>query len=147
MTWLWPMLAAGLIGVALSMQPAINSASAGILQSAFAAATVSLVLSAITVFVLFWISGAPTRADQLLDLPWWVAFGGLIGAVFVTGGATLVPIMGAAVFIVCLIAGQLFGSVIADSIGAFGLEPRALSVRKLVGVTLAFAGVLLVRWG
>ncbi|MFT7596112.1 MAG: transporter family-2 protein [Paracoccaceae bacterium] len=147
MTWLWPVVAAGLIGIALSFQPVINGASASVLNSAFAAATFSLLLSAATVFVLFCLSGAPTQASQLLQLPWWAVFGGFIGAVFVSGGIFLVPIMGAAVFFVCLIAGQLVGAVVADTIGAFGLEPRALSARKLAGVGLAFAGVVLVRWG
>lgn len=147
MTWLWPMMVAVLIGCALSVQPVINSVTAGIFDSVFAAATFSLLLSAVTVFGLWWFSGAPTRPAQLFDLPWWAVLGGLIGAVFVSGGAMLVPVMGAAAFFVCLIAGQLVGSVLADMFGAFGLEPRALSVRKLAGVALAFAGVVLVRWG
>lgn len=147
MTYLWPMLAAVLIGSALSMQPVINSVSAGVLNSAFAAAAFSLLLSAMTVFAIWWFSGAPTRPAQLLDLPWWAVFGGLIGAAFVSGGAILVPVMGATAFFVCLIAGQLVGSVFADTFGAFGQEPRALSVRRLAGVALAFAGVVLVRWG
>lgn len=141
------MIAACLIGFAISQQPAINGATAGALNSVFAAAAFSLTLSALTVFLLFWLSDAPTRPAQFLALPWWSVLGGLIGAVFVAGGAYLVPVTGAALFFVCLIAGQLVGAVIADTIGAFGLEPRALSARKLAGIALAFAGVLLVRWG
>ena len=146
-TLLWPVLVAVLIGFTLSFQPIINSASASVLNSAFAAATFSLLLSAITVFVLFCLNGAPTQASQLLQLPWWALLGGLFGAAFVSGGIILVPIMGAAAFFLCLIAGQLAGSVFADTIGAFGIEPQALSPRKLAGVALAFAGVVLVRWG
>ena len=146
MTWLGPVVIAVLIGAALSMQPVINSVSAGILNSAFAAATFSLLLSAVTVFALWWFSGAPTRPGQRFDLPWWAIFGGLIGAAFVSGGAILVPVMGATAFFVCLIAGQLAGSVFADTFGAFGQEPRALSIQKIAGVALAFAGVVLVRW-
>ncbi len=147
MSLLWPILAAVLIGAALSFQPIINSASASVLNSAFAAATFSLLLSAITVFVLFCLNGAPTQASQLLQLPWWAVFGGLFGAAFVSGGIILVPIMGATVFFLCLIAGQLVGSVVADAIGAFELEPQALTLSKLAGVMLAFCGVVLVRWG
>jgi len=147
MNWLWPMLIAVLIGSALSLQPVINSVTAGVLNSAFAAATFSLLLSALTVYAVWWFSGAPTKPSQLFDLPWWAVFGGLIGAAFVSGGAILVPLMGATAFFVCLIAGQLAGSIVADTFGAFGQEPRALSVRKLAGVSLAFAGVVLVRWG
>lgn len=147
MTSLWPAVAAVLIGAAISFQPIINSTSASVLNSAFAAATFSLLLSAVTVFVLFCLNGAPTQVSQFLQLPWWAVFGGLFGAAFVSGGIFLVPIMGAAAFFICLIAGQLAGSVFADTIGAFELEPQALTARKLVGVALAFSGVVLVRWG
>ena len=116
-------------------------------ELSIAAATFSLLLSAITVFVLFCLNGAPTQASQLLQLPWWAVFGGLFGAAFVSGGIILVPIMGATIFFLCLIAGQLVGSVVADTIGAFELEPQALTLRKLAGVMLAFCGVVLVRWG
>ena len=141
------MAAAALIGLALSQQPAINGATSGFLGSAFAAAAFSLTISALLVAGVFWFSGAPTQAGQFLTLPWWSVLGGVIGAVFVAGGAILVPVTGAAVFFVCLIAGQLLGAVIADAIGAFGLEERALSAQKLAGIALAFAGVVLVRWG
>ena len=147
MSLFWPFLAAVLIGVALSFQPIVNSASASLLNSAFAAATFSLLLSAVVVFVLFCLNGAPTQASQLLLLPWWAVFGGVFGALFVSGGIMLVPIMGATAFFLCLVVGQLVGSVVADTIGAFELEPQALTLRKLVGIVLAFCGVVLVRWG
>ena len=146
MSFLWPFLAAVLIGVALSFQPIVNSASASVLNSAFAAATFSLLLSAVFVFILFCLNGAPTKASQLLLLPWWAVFGGVFGALFVSGGIIFVPIMGATAFFLCLVVGQLVGSVFADTIGAFELEPQALTLRKLVGIVLAFCGVVLVRW-
>ena len=146
MSLLWPFLAAVLIGVALSFQPIVNSASASVLNSAFAAATFSLLLSAVFVFILFCLNGAPTKASQLLLLPWWAVFGGVFGALFVSGGIIFVPIMGATAFFLCLVVGQLVGSVFADTIGAFELEPQALTLRKLVGIVLAFCGVVLVRW-
>jgi transporter family-2 protein len=147
MTLIWPMIAAALIGLAISQQPVINGATAGALGSAIAAAAFSLSLSALIVLAAVGLSGAPVRMDQVFALPWWSLLGGVIGAIFVAGGATLVPITGAAVFFTCLIAGQLAGAVFADAVGAFGLEAREVSVRKLLGVALAFAGVVLVRWG
>ena len=147
MSVVWPMLLGVLIGVALSQQPVINGAVSQVLNSVFAAATLSLGLSALVVFALFWVTGAPTRPAQLMDLPWWTVFAGFIGAFFVAGSAMIVPITGAALFFVCLIAGQLVGAVAADAIGAFGMEPRPVSLTKLAGVALGFAGVVLVKWG
>lgn len=147
MTLFWPMLAAGVIGFALSQQPVINAATAQVLGSPFAAAAFSLSLSATFVFAVFLISGGSTEADNLTALPWWSVLAGVIGAIFVAGGAMLVPLTGAALFFVCLIAGQLIGAVFADLVGTFGLEPREISLQKLAGVVLAFAGAALVRWG
>ena len=147
MTWLWPIMAAISIGFALAFQPAINSSLAVILNSSFAAAAFSLLLSFIIVFALFCLSGPSIPPGQFVNLPWWAVFGGIFGAAFVSGSIFLVPVMGATTFFVCLIAGQLSGAVLADATGAFGLEVRSLSAKKLVGSGLAFCGVLLVRWG
>ena len=146
MTWLWPVAVAMLIGFALAFQPVINSSAAVVLNSTFAAATFSLLLSFLTVFVLFCLNGASIPPGQLPNLPWWAVFGGIFGAAFVSDSIFLVPVLGATVFFVCLIAGQLTGAVFADTIGAFGLESRTLSVSKFVGVGLTFLGVLLVSW-
>ena len=147
MSLLWPMLIAVFIGFGLSQQPVINAATAQVLNSPFAAAAFSLSLSAFLVFAVFLFTGAPTRPADLSALPWWSMLAGVIGAIFVAGGAMLVPLTGAALFFVCLIAGQLIGAVFADLVGTFGLEPRGVSLRKLAGVALAFMGVALVRWG
>jgi len=147
MSLYWSLPVAFAIGVALSQQAAINAASSQVLNSAFAAAAFSLAISTVVVLFLFMASAAPTQPASLMALPWWAVLAGLIGAVFVSGGAMLVPVMGVTLFFLCLIAGQLVGSVIADSIGAFGVEQKSLTLRKLAGVALAFAGVLLVRLG
>ena len=146
MSALWAFPLAFVIGLALSQQAAINAATSGVLNSAFAAAAFSLAISLVVVLVLYFFSGAPAAPGDLLSLPWWSVVAGLIGAGFVSGGAALVPVIGATMFFVCLIAGQLLGSVIADALGAFGMEPKPLSVRKIAGVALAFAGAVLVRW-
>ena len=119
----------------------------GVLGSTFAAAAFSLAISALMVAIVLWLSGAPTHAVMFPELPWRLVFGGVIGALFVTGGAMLAPITGAAAFFTCLVAGQLPGAVIADSTGAFGLEKQVLPVWKLAGIALAFTGAVLVRWG
>ena len=140
-------LLAALIGLALSLQPVINGATAGALNSVFAAAGFSLVVSAVLVAVVFLASGAPTRLDQVFALPWWSPLGGVIGALYVVGGATRVPVTGAAVFFTRLTAGQLAGAVFADATGAFGIAVQSVSIPKMLGLALAFAGVLLVRLG
>ena len=141
------MALAALLGIALSQQPAINAAVGQVLQSPVVAAALSVTLSAVLLLALIFASGTPVRFGNVSALPWWWVIAGLIGAVFVAGSTLLVPITGAALFFVCLIAGQLVGALIIDAVGAFGMDARAISLRKLAGVSLAFAGVALVRLG
>jgi transporter family-2 protein len=70
----------------------------------------------------------------------------------VLGGGTVIvpmisPVTGAAAFFVCLIAGQLFGSILLNHIGAFGLPIREIGTLRLVGIHLVFSGVILAHYG
>ena len=84
---------------------------------------------------------------ELFSLPRWVIFGGLIGVLVVTGGIVIIPVTGVALFFVCLIAGQLAGSVLLDHVGSFKLSVREISFTKTVGILITFGGVLIVKFG
>ena len=146
MTLIYPVLAF-LIGALFATQTAINSAVARILGGSVEAASLS-------VFVTFWatclyllFSGNITHIKSIIHLPWWSLSAGLLGACVLIGSAWLAPITGVAFFIVCLVAGQMFGAVIIDQIGAFGMEIRQITSLKFIGILLTCAGVLLVRIG
>ena len=84
---------------------------------------------------------------ELFSLPRWVIFGGLIGVLVVTGGIVFIPVPGAAIYFVCLIAGQLAGSVLLDHVGAFKFSVRKFSFTKTAGILITFGGVLIVNFG
>jgi transporter family-2 protein len=141
------LIAAAVIGFAFAAQPAINAAAGQVLGSALPATVLSVGITFLASASLMIVSGTTPPAASLGLLPWWIALGGLIGVLVVAGGASIVPITGVALFFVCFIAGQLFGSVMMDHIGAFGLVAREATPLRLAGVGLAFLGVLLVRFG
>ncbi len=60
----------------------------------------------------------------LLALPSWVWLGGLLGACHVMISMQVIPVTGATVFLVLVIAGNLIGASIYDHVGAFGLDHR-----------------------
>lgn len=141
------LIASCLIGMAFAVQPAINAVAAKSLGSPIPATVLSvgITLAASAVIMMF---GRTTPSwDMLTNIPIWVGFGGLIGVLVVAGGATIVPVTGAAIFFVCLVAGQLVGSVLLDQFGAFGLAVKEISLYRLIGLGLTFAGVLFVRYG
>jgi len=76
-------------------------------------------------------------------VPWWVFLGGFIGTLFVGGGVVIAPVTGALVFVACVVAGQLIGATVADHFGLFGIEVRAVTPLRLVGLALVAAGAIL----
>ena len=141
------LIAAFVIGMTFALQPAINGAAARVLGSPISAAALSVAITLIACGLLMPVFGARLSLSDVANLPWWVIFGGLIGAGVVAGGAAIAPVTGAALFFVCLVAGQLVGSAIVDSTGAFGMQVQSLSITKLAGIALALGGVVLVRYG
>ncbi len=140
--------AAILLGVAIAMQPLINTILARATGSPISAATISILVAFLGALVLF---AAGDRGDTsraaLASVPWWVYLAGLIGTAFVAGGVIIAPVTGALLFFLCVIGGQLLGAALADHIGAFGLEVRPISLARLAGLALVLAGVILVRRG
>lgn len=142
------MIAAGVIGMCLSMQPPINAVMARTLGSPLLAATISIGIS----FVLMagiWLAWERGFAGltQFKALPWWVVLGGAIGVIFVAGSIVVAPVIGVALFFVCVVAGQLIGASLADHLGAFGMEVKPLSLMKGAGLLLVVAGAVLVQRG
>lgn len=138
--------AAVAIGASVSLQPPINAVMARTLGSALLASSISIAISLVLV-VLAWSIWSRGNGDltQLSALPWWVVIGGAVGVVFVAGGIVVAPVLGVALFFVCVVAGQLLGSVLADQLGAFGMQINPINWMKLVGLGLVLAGAGLVQ--
>ncbi len=141
------LLVAVLIGAAFACQPAINAVAAKTLGSPLPATVLSVAITLAASAVIMVATRTTPTVEMVWSLPWWVVLGGLIGVLVVGGGAAIVPVTGVAVFFVCLIAGQLLGSVLLDHFGTFGLPVREISLPRFAGIVLTFAGVLLVRFG
>ena len=139
-------VAAVLIGAGISMQPPINAAMARGLDSPMLAAAVSITISFVIVVPL-WLLASRGQVDlsQVRQLPWWVLVGGVLGVVFVAGSIMVAPVLGVAMFFVCVVAGQLVGASLIDQFGAFGTPVKHIDIMKLLGLALVIAGAALVQ--
>lgn len=146
---LWTgMLAASGAGVLLIFQPLMNAILARAIGSPFGATLVSLIVSVTGALLMVAITGRGTMTrETLATVPWWVFLAGLVGLVFVLAGVTVAPVTGALLFIMCVIAGQLFGALVVDHFGLFGVAVRHISVARLAGLALVLAGAFLVQKG
>lgn len=68
--------------------------------------------------------------------------GGLFGVIVVVASVVVVKVVGATVLFAATVTGQLFGSVVLDRVGAFGLDRRPLDSRRTAGLVLLLAGTV-----
>lgn len=145
--WIGSLCAAS-AGVLLIFQPLMNAILARAIGSPFGATLVSLVVSLTGALVMVTITGRGTMSrETLATVPWWVFLAGLVGLVFVLVGVTVAPVTGALLFIVSVIAGQLFGALVVDHFGLFGVAVRHISLARVGGLALVLAGAFLVQRG
>ncbi|KQT45580.1 hypothetical protein ASG52_15645 [Methylobacterium sp. Leaf456] len=146
MLLLIPSTLAVLAGISVVTQQILNANLRGALASAawsgFASYFVGLACMAVLAVAL---RDPPPAAAVLLRAPWWAWTGGVFGAIFIGLAIVLVPQLGAATFIVLVVAGQMLASVAFDHFGWLGLEQRPVDLSRLLGIALLIGGVFLIR--
>lgn len=148
MALLAPMLLAVVVGGLISMQGAANAYLAKNIGHPMWATLVSLLISTILMIPLLWWFKVPVPNFQTaFYIPWWSWLGGLLGAIGLTLTAMLVPKLGAAMYMVLVIIGQIAVSMLLDHFGLFGLEPKAVNVYKFIGIILLLLGVGMIYLG
>ncbi len=142
------MLAAVAAGAMITIQPPLNAIVARHVGSALAATSISILVAFLCSLVALLVAGFGRVAPATIAaVPWWAYLGGVAGAVFVGSGVIIAPMTGALAFFVCIVAGQLIGSTVADHYGSFGLTVREISGPRVLGIALVLAGAVLVSRG
>jgi len=85
----------------------------------------------------------PTTKD-LASMPWWAVLGGLVGAVQVYAGLTLVKKVGAAPFVGVTVTAALIMSLVIDHFGWFRMDHHPLNFWRALGGMLLVSGVTLI---
>jgi bacterial/archaeal transporter family-2 protein len=85
----------------------------------------------------------PSEKD-LATMTWWAVVGGLVGAVQVYAGLTLVNKVGAGPFVGFTVTAALITSLLIDHFGWFRMQPHPLNAGRLVGGLLLVGGITLI---
>jgi transporter family-2 protein len=138
-------VAAGMVagGFLLALQPPINAALRGRV-GVFESALVSFLVGTIVLIAIV----AVRREGNLLAVrgaPLWMLTGGLIGAVFVTVTLLAAPRLGVTALVVATLAGQVTAGLLIDTFGWFGIEPKPIEPRRLIGLALVGIAVYLMN--
>lgn len=125
----------------IALQSPINAAlsrTVGVLESSlvsFAGGTLFLALA-----VLCFGRG---HLPRLAETPPWQWIGGILGAIMVLNTIIAVPRIGVLATVLAMIFGNLAVAAVIDNFGWFGLAVTPLSWRRLLGLALVLAGLLL----
>ncbi|HGM5581927.1 TPA: DMT family transporter [Pseudomonas putida] len=143
-----PLLVALLAGAAVPFQAGSNAALGRLLGHPLWAAGVSLLVSLMMLVPALLLMRAPMpQLQNLAQAPWWAWLGGVAGVIYITAALVLTPRLGAAGFIVCVIAGQVLSSLLIDQFGLMGLPEKPVNWPRLLGVAMIVGGMLVVQWG
>lgn len=138
-------LLAVIIGTLMPVQAGLNAELTRILRHPYLGAFVSLTSGAIAVLILVLTKGIGlSEIKRFSEVPPHLYLGGILGAIFVGSSLFLIPRLGATSMIAAFITGQLLGSVIIDHYGLLGLTATPVSITRIFGIVLLFAGLFLV---
>lgn len=85
----------------------------------------------------------PTAGD-FAAMPWWAPLGGIVGAVAVFAGFTLIQKLGAGTVNGVTITANILASLAIDHFGLLRMEQHAMSPMRALGALLMIGGVALV---
>jgi transporter family-2 protein len=132
-------------GLLLVLQVGMNSTLRAVLDSPLAAALVSFIVGTLALALYMLVTRAPWPARaQLAAVPGWAWYGGVFGAFYVVTSVVVGPRLGAATLLSLIVLGQLLTSLLVDHFGWVGFPQHPVSLVRLTGAVLLFAGVLLI---
>jgi len=76
------------------------------------------------------------------EIPWWYAVGGAAGALFVLSQGLTAAILGVALFTVATVTGQTLSGLVVDRRGLGTMQPKPVSVARVIGAALAVVAVV-----
>ncbi len=141
--WMYPFIILG--GVLQAAGAPINGVLKSSLVNPWLASAVSFMLVTFLAIALFWIQPTPLPTlSDLKDMKWWAPLGGIVGAVAVFAGLTLVQKVGVGAINGLTICANLIASIVIDHFGLIGVPDHPLSWLRALGAVLMIGGVALV---
>jgi bacterial/archaeal transporter family-2 protein len=131
-------------GAVAAQAPANNVLSKYV--GTFGAASVNFLVGTTCVLIVTFAFAGGFGGDQGAESPAWYywVLGGIGGLAIVATTLITVRELGAGGVTAATIAGQLALSVVLDRLGVLGLEERAITWEKLLGIALLALGTLLI---
>lgn len=131
------------VGGLIALQAPINS-HLGKATGTFAAALISFGIGTAILLTIVIVTGNVGDLSGVGDVRAQYLLGGALGAAYVTTVLLTVRTLGAGGVTAATVAGQLTTAMVIDRLGILGLEKTPITVARIIGVLLLFAGTVLV---
>ena len=132
-----------LIGIAMTIQTAINSQLSERLYSPLQAGLLSFLMGTIVLACLVYFQSAPKPSlNQLIQLPWYLWIGGCLGVYAISMSIYTAPKLSFLTFSGIVIFGQIVMSMLLDQWGLLGAEKVTVNWQRLIGAVLILIGVI-----
>lgn len=140
------LLLALVAGMSVPTQAGINAQLMVWTRSPVIASAISFAVGTLALFIYSLCLRIPVPPlSTAMGHPWWIWFGGILGAFFVTVTIILVPKLGATTMVTTILAGQMFASLLLDHFGWLGYPLHPISLGRVLGVVMVCAGVWLIK--
>ncbi|GAC1401204.1 MAG: DMT family transporter [Chloroflexota bacterium] len=142
-SWMYPFIILG--GALQTCGAAMNAQLFQSLENKWLATSVSFAVITAFFLCVYAMFPTPVPSTEGLDrMPWWAPLGGLVGAVQVYAGLTLVQKVGAGPFIGFTVTAALVMSLLLDHYGWFHMPVHAINQWRVLGAGLMIGGVALI---
>jgi transporter family-2 protein len=131
------------VGGLIALQAPINS-GLGRATGTFPAAAISFTVGTVLLIAIVIVTGSAGEVSGVTEVPFHYLIGGILGACYVTTVLLTVRTLGAGGVTAATVAGQLTTSVIIDRLGILGLNETPITLGRVIGILLLFAGTFLV---
>jgi transporter family-2 protein len=138
------LLALGLgVGAVMALYLPLVGTMGRALGSPVLAAVPFFVVGLVTAVLASLATGHAATAARFRELDWWLPLAGVGAFLMIVGSAYLIPQIGASVFFVVLVAGQLAVGAAVAHYGLLGSATVPLDLTKAIGLLLVVAGAYL----
>lgn len=132
------------IGIAMTLQTAVNTQLREYLYSPLQAALFSFLVGTIVLAILVFFQQVPKpNLHEIVHLPWYMWLGGVLGVYAISLSIYAAPKLGYLTLTGLILFGQIAMSMLVDHFGVLGTEKAPINWQRLLGGVVIFIGVLL----
>lgn len=132
-------------GMGLSVEAGLLGPLGEAVGDLWATFTIFSVGAALTFLLMLFFS--PRNSPSFFAQPSWQLLGGILGPIYVITLTIAVPIIGIAMTMIGILAGQILKSLVIDHYGLFGTQHRKIDHKRIITLVFIIAALILMAKG